>query len=157
MGIWQKRLDDLADEAIPLTAVHARLGLGRLKSWRTGFVEKEWRVDPEVCTGTGTGAQAVFGGYISALADQILSWAAMTVVDDSHFFRTSSLQVSFFRPVSGGSLRIEGRVVNQSSSLLHCEADFLREDGKLAAKAAAVQVLTPIDATVVAAFKLSSR
>jgi len=28
MGIWQKRLDDLADEANQLTAVHARLGLG---------------------------------------------------------------------------------------------------------------------------------
>lgn len=150
MGIWQDRLTAIADGSLTLPAVLQRLRLGRLSSWRTGFVEKEWTVDRDFCTGQGTAHQALFGGYVAALADQVLTFAAMTVADDDHFFRTSGLQISFFRPISRGVLRIEGRVVNGSRSLLHVEADFFLDDGKLAAKASAVLTLQPMKPEIAA-------
>ena len=151
MGIWQDRLTAIADGSLTLPAVTQRLGMGRLSSWRPGFVKKEWTVDPDFCTGDGTAHQAHFGGYVAALADQVLTFTAMTVADDEHFFRTSGLQISFFRPISSGVLRIEGHVVNSSRSLLHVEADFFLDDSKLAAKASAVLTLQPIKPDIAAA------
>lgn len=74
----------------------------------------------------------------------------MTVADDDHSFRTSGLQISFFRPIARGLLRIEGHVVNSSRSLLHLEADFFLANGKLAAKASAVLTLQPIKPDIAA-------
>ena len=52
------------------------------------------------------------------------------------------LRTSFFRPVSEGTLRIEASVVNRGRSLVHAEVVFRRDDGKVAAKGTATQVLT---------------
>jgi acyl-coenzyme A thioesterase PaaI-like protein len=150
MGIWQDRLTAIADGSLTLPSVTRRLGLGRLSNWGTGFVKKEWSVDPDFCTGDGTAHQALFGGYVAALADQVLTFTAMTVMDDDHSFRTSSLQISFFRPICKGVLRIEGHVINSSRSLLHVEADFFLDDRKLAAKASAVLTLMPMKPDIAA-------
>lgn len=151
MGIWQQRLSAIADGSLPLPLVTQLLGLGRLKRWSEGYIEKEWKVDPGFCTGDGTEHQVLFGGYLAALADQVLTFAAMTVMDDDHYFRTSELRVSFFRPITDGAVRIEGRVVNRSRTLVHVEAEFYRDDGKLAAKATGVQLVMPITPELAAA------
>jgi len=153
MGIWQQRLSAIADGSLPLSRANQLLGLGRLKRWSEGYVEKEWKVDPGFCIADGTEHQVLFGGYLAAMADQILTLTAMTVMDDDHFFRTSDLQVSFFRPITDGVVRIEGRVVNRSRTLVHVEAEFYRDDEKLAAKASAVQVMLPITPELAAAVK----
>lgn len=148
MGIWQLRLDAIADESKPMTALNRRLGMGRMKSWRPGFVAKEWLVEPSFCTADGTPAQALFGGYIGVLADQVMSWVVMSVLEDDHYFRTSNLQLNFFRVIPAGLVKIEGRIVNRSSRIIHSAADFYREDGLLAANATAIQVLVPMSAGV---------
>jgi uncharacterized protein (TIGR00369 family) len=107
------------------------LGLGRLTRWSEGYVEKEWKVGPGFCTGDGTDQQALFGGYLAALADQVLTFAAMTVMDDKHAFKTSEVQVSFFRPITEGAVRIVGRVVNRSRTMFHVEAEFYRTTASL--------------------------
>jgi uncharacterized protein (TIGR00369 family) len=71
------------------------------------------------------------------LADIVLSFTAMTVVDDSERFKTNDLQITYFRPALEGTIRLEAEVVNRSRSLIHCEARIARADGKLIAKATA--------------------
>lgn len=146
MTVWRRRLDAIRDGTAQLPAVVERLGLGGLTKWSEGFVEKEWEVKPEYCTGAGTEAQTLFGGYVAALADQILAFAAMTVLEDDRSIRTSDLRVSFFRPISTGSLMIRGRVVNVSATLIHVEAEFIQGDAEaLVGKATAVQTVRALD------------
>src|SRR6185369_15305081 len=84
----------------------------------------------------------VFGGYLAALADQALGLATMTVLEDGEVFTTSDLRVSFFRPVARGSLHIEAHVVHRGSGMVQAEVVFTRDDGKIAGKATATQVVT---------------
>jgi acyl-coenzyme A thioesterase PaaI-like protein len=146
LGIWQDRLDIIADGTATLPSVNRKLGLGRLKCWRKGFVEKEWIVDPSFCVAEGTSEQALFGGYIGALADHILAFTTMTVLDDNHYFRTAELKISFFKKIRDGVVTITGTVVNQSRTLIYADALFSLEGGELAARASAVQVIVPFRA-----------
>jgi acyl-coenzyme A thioesterase PaaI-like protein len=147
MGFWQERLDVIVDGTGPLPSVNEHLELGRLTSWREGFVEKDWEVKPHFCTAEGTPQQALFGGYLGALADQVLSLVSMTVMEDTCQFRTVDLKIAFFNKIRVGPLKIEARVVNKSRMLLHCEAEFM-QNGKLMAKASAVQAITDLAAGV---------
>jgi uncharacterized protein (TIGR00369 family) len=135
--IWRRRLEAIAHGTAQLPAVVERLGLGRLTRWSEGYVEKTWEVEPAFCTGAGTEAQTLFGGYVAALADQVLAFAAMTVLDDNRSIRTADPRVLFFRPITTGSVTIRGRVLNVSASLIHVEAEFLQgnDDNTLVAKA----------------------
>jgi len=142
MSMWQDRLNAIIGGAT-LPRVAERLALGRLKRWGAGFIEKEWEVDPSFCTGEGTSQQALFGGYVAALADQALAFTAMTVMDEAHYFRTVDLHVTYYDTIPSGKIEIRGRVMNRSRRLLHVEAEFIREDGTLAAKASAIQVVIP--------------
>jgi acyl-coenzyme A thioesterase PaaI-like protein len=75
------------------------------------------------------------------VADHVAGLLAMTVLEDSaERFRTSKLETNFFRPVMAPLVKIEGRVVNASKTLIHVEADFLTAEDKLAVRIAAVQV-----------------
>jgi len=108
--------------------------------WSEGFVEKTWEVEPAFCTGAVTEAQTLFGGYVAALADQVLAFAAMMVLDDNRSIRTADLRVLFFRPITTGSVTIRGRVLNVSASLTQGN-----DDNTLVAKAFGVQSVRPID------------
>lgn len=110
-----------------------------LDGWEPGRVWVEWKVDPDMFHGAG----AVFGGYIGALADGMLSLAAFSTLSDDEVFTTSDLRVAFFRPITGGVVRIEARVLNRGRRMAHVEATFTLEDGKLAAKATATEVIMP--------------
>jgi acyl-coenzyme A thioesterase PaaI-like protein len=43
-------------------------------------------------------AGAVFGGFLAALADQMLGLVSMTVLEDSEMISTSDLRVLLFPP-----------------------------------------------------------
>jgi len=105
--------------------------LGTICDWKQGYARKEWQVDSKFFTAPDLG---VFGGYLSALADQMMVLTAITVLEDGQIVRTTSLQIDYFRPVTSGSLIIEGRVINLSRRLVFVEISFLNE-GELAAKA----------------------
>ena len=136
------RLDALiAGEAAPPPVV-ATLRLGLVDAWGEGWARKRWEPHPEIMNGDGT----MFGGYIAALADQMLAFAAMTVVEDACAYRTTDLQVRFFRLGRSQPLVIEGRVVARSKSLIHVEVELRREDGELVAKASGQQFVTPFPA-----------
>lgn len=132
MGIWQQRLSAIADGSLPLPLVTQILGLGRLKRWSEGYVEKEWKVDPGFCTGEGTEHQVLFGGYLAALADKILTFAAMTVMDDDHYFRTADLRVSFSArlPTAWYGLKDGRSTVAGASSTLRPSSIATTESGR---------------------------
>jgi uncharacterized protein (TIGR00369 family) len=137
-----ERLDLLkAGKATPPPVVDT-LRLGLLDDWGEGWVRKRWEPTPEVMNGDGS----LFGGYFAALADQMLAFTAMTVIEDPSAFRTTDLQVRFFKVGRAHPLLIEGRVVARSRSLISLEVEFRREDGELMAKATGQQFVTPYPA-----------
>lgn len=137
-----ERLDQLkAGKAIPPPVVET-LRLGLLDDWGEGWVRKRWESAPELMNGDGS----MFGGYLAALADQMLAFAAMTVIEDPSAFRTTDLQIRFFKLGRAHPLLIEGRVVARSRQLISVEVEFRREDGELIAKATGQQLVTPYPA-----------
>ena len=61
------------------------LKLGLIDDWGEGWVRKSWSPHPDLATADGS----LFGGYLAALADQVLTFAAMTVAPGEMHFRTS--------------------------------------------------------------------
>jgi uncharacterized protein (TIGR00369 family) len=117
------------------------LRLGLIDDWGEGWVRKSWSPHPDLATADGS----LFGGYLAALADQVLSFAAITVVPDDRLFRTVNLQVNFIRVGRSHPLAIEAKVVAQTRQMITVRADFRRDDGELIAEASAQQLLMPFD------------
>lgn len=133
------RLDVIKSGKVDAPPVVRTLKLGLLDDWSEGIARKRWMPSDDVLNGDGS----MFGGYIAALADQMLAFAAMTVVPDGSAFRTVNLQVQFFKVGRGHALDIEARVTAQSKSMIAVEADFTRDDGELIARASAQQMVVP--------------
>ena len=136
------RLDQIKGGDTVLPPVVQTLKLGGLDDWGEGWVRKTWTPAPELLNSDGS----LFGGYIAALADQILALAAMTVAPGDAMFRTSNLKVDFIRVGKAEVLAIEGRVLAKTKGMIHVEADFRRPDGELIARASAQQVVVPFGA-----------
>ena len=83
----------------------------------------------------------VFGGWISALADHIVSMTMASALEDGEWFTTTELTTRMFRPMQGGLIRIEGRLINRGRTTGFVEADFFQENGKLAARASAAKAI----------------
>lgn len=136
------RLDQIKGGDVVLPPVVQTLRLGGLDDWGQGWARKTWTPAPELLNSDGS----LFGGYIAALADQILALAAMTVAPGDAMFRTSNLKVDFIRVGKAEVLTLEGRVVAKTKGMIHVEADFRRPDGELIARASAQQVVVPFGA-----------
>lgn len=132
------RLAALKSGSADVPPVVRTLQLGTIEDWGPGWVRKRWTATPEILNGDGS----MFGGYIAALADQILTFAAMTVVPENCGHRTANLTVQFLKLTRGEPLVIEGRVLAQSKQVITVEADFRTQDGTLIAKAGAQQIVT---------------
>jgi uncharacterized protein (TIGR00369 family) len=134
------RLAALIAGANDLPPVVRTLKLGTLDDWGAGWAKKRWAPAPEILNGDGS----MFGGYIAALADQALTFAAMSVVPDNNVFRTTNLSLQFLKLTRGEPLVIEARVLAQSKQTIAVEAEFRTETGTLVAKASAQQIVTPM-------------
>ncbi len=116
------------------------LRMPRAEGYDAGQVWLRWKMDPAMANGAGT----AFGGYLAALADHALGMATCSVLSEADGFTTSELQIHFFRPVVAGEVRIEAKVVHRGRSRIHAEVVFTQEDGRIAAKATATQVIIPL-------------
>lgn len=131
------RLDALKSGQAVAPPVTRTLRMGLLDDWGEGWVRKSWVPSADLLNGDGS----LFGGYLAALADQVLSFAAISVVPDDMHFRTLNLQVNYLRVGWADSLTIEGRVVARTRQLITVRAEFRRPDGELIAEASAQQLL----------------
>lgn len=144
---WAKeRLDGLVARQVEPPPVVETLKLGLVDAWGEGWARKRWEPAPDLLNGDGS----LFGGYLAALADQMAAFAAMSVLPDRSTFRTTNLQMQFFRIGAAQPLDLEGRVVAQTRRLISVEVDFRRPDGTLIARGAAQQavIAPPQDAVV---------
>jgi len=143
MGHWHSLLDAIGagKSEFPPAIRTTRLSEGLVGSltWEPGRVNRRWTLGSWAHNPDGT----VFGGLIAALADQVTSFAAFTVLGDDEASRTASLQVDYFRPVVGSHVMAEARIVNRSRRLIHTETEITRADGKVAAHARAVLAIIP--------------
>jgi uncharacterized protein (TIGR00369 family) len=110
-------------------------------TWETGVVRRRWAMGPWALNHDGT----AFGGLLAALADQMTSLAAFSILEDNEASRTASLQVDYFRPAIGPYVEVEARVVNRSRRLIHTETEIKRHDGKAAVHARAVLAIVPFE------------
>jgi uncharacterized protein (TIGR00369 family) len=117
------------------------LRLGLIDDWGEGWVRKSWSPTPDLGTADGS----LFGGYLAALADQVLAFATMTVVPHDRLYRTVNLQMNFLKVGRNHPLDIEARVVAQTRQLITVRAEFRREDGVLIADGTAQQILMAFD------------
>ena len=117
------------------------LQLGLLDDWGDGWVRKNWSPSPKLATSDGS----LFGGYLAALADQVLTFSAMTVTPDDRLFRTTNLQLNFLRVGRSHPLTIEARVVAATKQMITVRAEFRRDNGELIAEATAQQLLMSFD------------
>jgi uncharacterized protein (TIGR00369 family) len=139
MSTWAtERLDKLV-AGFPGPQIVQKLELGTLDAWGEGWVRKHWKAKPELLNEDGS----MFGGYLAALADQMLAFAAMTVLPTDYVYRTTNLAVSFFK-VGRGDMDIEAKVVSQSRQMIACRVTFMSPDGVLLAEATAQQFLIPL-------------
>ena len=137
MTFWTDQLDLITARKNTPPPVVTTLKLGLADEWGPGWVRKRWEPDPSVLNGDGS----LFGGYLAALGDQILSFTAMTVMPDGVSYRTVNLQMQFVKVGRAHPLRIEGRVTAASKRLITAEADFRREDGELIARVSGQQIV----------------
>lgn len=140
MGWAKARLAELKAGTAAFPPLVETLRLGGLDDWGEGWVRKSWAPRPELSLPDGT----LFGGYLAALADQVLAFAAMSVAPEDVAFRTTNLQLHFVRVTSAQPLTIEAHVVAQTRQLITARAEFRRVDGELIAEATAQQLLTPL-------------
>jgi uncharacterized protein (TIGR00369 family) len=78
-------------------------------------------------------AAAVHGSIYFRALDDAAFFAANSVVPDV-LVLTASFHVHFFRPVSSGTLRAEGRVLHHSRRVVVADADLLADDGAILAR-----------------------
>lgn len=135
------RLDVLKAGGAKIPPVVETLKLGLIDDWGPGWVRKSWSPSPELATSDGS----MFGGYLAALADQVLAFAAMTVVPEDRLYRTVNLQLNFMKIGRNHALDIEARVVAHTRQLITVRAEFRRDDGVLIADATAQQILLAFD------------
>lgn len=138
MSVFTEHLDRLVAGSSALPPVIENLELGAICNWRPGYAKKIWQPDKKYFTATD-----VFGGYLAAIADQMLALASLSLLEDGQTLRTINLEIAFFEPVSEGPVEVEGEVIHRSRRLIHAEVTFRLPEGALAAKAKGVlQVIT---------------
>ena len=83
----------------------------------------------------------VHGGVVSAMLDEVMSWAAMYLL--KQFVLTKSMQVDFIKPVPlGEDIRVEGRVLQaQKKRDVLMQGTLYSGEGKICAKSEGVFVL----------------
>ncbi len=135
-----ERLEAISSGQGALPPIVEQLRLGRLDTWGEGWVRKTWTPHPSLDTADGS----LFGGYVAALADQVLAFAAMTVVPDDRLYRTTQLQVSFLRIGRNAPLEIHAQVIAATRQMITVRASFTQAGDRLIGEASAQQILLPM-------------
>ncbi|MGH3377853.1 MAG: PaaI family thioesterase [Actinoallomurus sp.] len=142
MSTWTEHLDEIKAGEAERPPVVEILRLPSIVSWRPGQVVTKWDIDEDFFT---VGGQ-LFGGYISAIADQVMGHTAMTVLDDGEMFRTIQMNVTFYRPMHKGVLWITGKVTQKTHQAIHANVEFSDVGGTLMCSVAGIQTIFPENA-----------
>lgn len=97
------------------------------------WFEASWEPDQRAVTPTG----AVQGGLISAMLDDVMSLAAITVTGFDGVVPTLEMKTSFISPVWPGKVRARGQVIRKGKQFFFTEGWLWDSEDKLLAKASA--------------------
>ena len=120
MTKWTDRLDMLVKSDNLGHKLGELLKLPTVDSWAPGQVKTHWKVHNDYLSINGT----LFGGCLTAIADQVASHAAFTVISDDEFTRTIELTTSFFHAITQGQVDIVGTIDHKSRQLIHSSVSF---------------------------------
>lgn len=126
-----------AERADPPSGI-VTLGLAGTHHWLTdlgpGHAVFEWPVDDAHANLEG----AVICSWTMALGDQVLFFASNTLCGDGESTRMIRCALDCLEPITGGILRIDGRVEERTGDQLTCRCEYHLEDGTLAAVLTAI-------------------
>ena len=91
----------------------------------------EFDAGPEHANPMGT----LHGGVFCDLADASMGLAWSSGLNEGETCTTIELKINFFRPVWGGKLIADGRVVRRGKTLGYVESEVRDAEGRLVAKA----------------------
>jgi uncharacterized protein (TIGR00369 family) len=100
----------------------------------------EWDASPDFCFATPSGP-IVHGGMVATLLDTAMGGACWTVMADEEDFLTADLRVEFMRSARPGTLRADGRIIQQNRRVIFCSAELFDPDGTLLAAARCTQIV----------------
>lgn len=102
---------------------HREIGLQPVR-FGPGTSEWEWDATNErVLNSFGY----VAGGYLSVFADELLSSAIGSVMDEGEFATTAELKISFLKPVKKGRVTGQAKVLRKGQRVAFVEATIKNE------------------------------
>ena len=137
MSYWSELLNSIVNGTAQPPPFVRTLGTTRLKRWEPGGVWCEWEVNPALFQDQNS----LFGGFVAALADEVLGFATMTILDEGEVFITTDLHVIFHRSIKDGVLCFEGKIVQRKKRSAHAEVVITSQDGTIVAKATATEII----------------
>jgi uncharacterized protein (TIGR00369 family) len=140
MSYWSNILNNIVNGTAKPPPYVRTLGTTRMRRWEPGRVWCEWEVNPALFQGLNF----LFGGVVAALADEVLGFATMTILEEEEVFITADLHVTFHRPIKEGILSFEGRIVQREKRSVHAEVVVTSHDGTIVAKATAKEIIRRI-------------
>ena len=75
----------------------------------------------------------VAGGYLSVFADELLSSAIGSVMDEGEFATTAELKISFLKPVKKGRVKGQAKVLRKGQRVAFVEATIKNEKDEVVA------------------------
>ena len=112
-----------------LTDAHREIGLRPIR-FSPGRSAWEWNATlPRVLNPFGY----VAGGYLSVFADELLSSAIGSVMDEGEFATTAELKISFLKPVKKGLVSGTGTVLRKGQRVAFVEATITNEKDEVVA------------------------
>jgi uncharacterized protein (TIGR00369 family) len=127
-----ERFKDLVSRNVPPPAYTALLGSRPLDA-EPGHVRMEFRATDQMVNPGG----AIQGGFLTAMLDETMGPAALSMLGPGHMVPTLELKVSFLRPARPGRFVADARVVRMGKSIAFVESSLVTDDGALVAKASA--------------------
>ena len=110
-------------DLLGMRPIHAEPGLVRFE-----FQATEQLYNP---------AGVVQGGFLTAMLDESMGPAALSVLGPGHGIPTLDLNISFLRPATAGRLVGEGRVVHLGRSVAFLEGHLMDDEDEVVARATA--------------------
>jgi uncharacterized protein (TIGR00369 family) len=117
------------------SAAASSLDVPRLLDWQPGKVRASWQLDPKYLNSRGV----LFGGYYGVLADFVLAFTAMTVLEQDEQYITQDLAVSFYKSVAVGTLDFASEVLTRTRSRICVQCRVYDEYNNMLALASATQ------------------
>jgi uncharacterized protein (TIGR00369 family) len=111
-----------------------------MKRWEPGRVWCEWEVNPALFQDLNS----LFGGFIAALADEVLGFTTMTILEEGEVFITADLHVTFHRTIKDGILYFEGKIVQREKRAAQAALVIASQDGTIVAEATAKELIRRI-------------